>query len=307
MTDPKSTDPKKLPGADPHTGQREIDPVTGYDTTGHDWGGIKELNTPFPKIVIWAMVLTFLYSVIAWILLPAWPVGRDYTRGLLGLDQGRMAIEGFESVDTKRQDWLTEFDGEPDFAALESDFPLMARAMPAANRLYLDNCAACHGDDGEGGPGFPVLNDGHWLWGSDPETIAETLRVGINTDHPETRWGQMPAFDWMDAADRQSLASYVAALPTGSADHDSDAAVLFDENCAACHAERGTGGLMNGAPALTDEAVIYGQDSASVMTTLRLGRQGVMPHWSDRFSSAEINLLSVYVSEIADEVEEEQP
>lgn len=61
------TDPRQLPGADPHTGNRKVDPVTGHDTTGHDWGGITELNTAFPKIVIWALVLTFLYSVVAWI------------------------------------------------------------------------------------------------------------------------------------------------------------------------------------------------------------------------------------------------
>ena len=75
-----------------------IDPVTGYETTGHDWGGIQELNTPFPKIAAVALLLTFVYSVVAWVLLPAWPTGRDYTRGLWGLDQGRMARDGHISV-----------------------------------------------------------------------------------------------------------------------------------------------------------------------------------------------------------------
>lgn len=68
MSDP--TDPTQLPGTDPHSGNRKFDPVSGYDTTGHDWNGIKELNTPFPRLVIWALVLTFLYSVVAWVLLP---------------------------------------------------------------------------------------------------------------------------------------------------------------------------------------------------------------------------------------------
>lgn len=298
------TDPKTLPGADPHTGQREVDPVTGYDTTGHDWGGIKELNTPFPKIVIWALVLTFLYSVIAWVLLPAWPLGRDYTRGLLGLDQGEMAVEGFQAMDARRQDWLARFEGEPDFAVLEGDADLMATALPAADRLFLDNCAACHGDEGGGGPGFPVLNDGYWLWGGDPQTIAETLQVGINATHPETRYAQMPVFDWMSRAERQSLSDYVAALPTDMADHKSAAATLFEENCVSCHGERGDGGLMNGAPALTDGSVIYGQDSKSVMMTLRKGRQGGMPYWSDRLSDAEVNLLALYVLRLSGETGE---
>lgn len=299
MSDPTATDPKNLPGADAHTGNREVDPVTGHETTGHDWGGITELNTPFAKIVIWAMVLTFLYSAVTWMLLPAWPLGRSYTPGLLGLDQGEMALDGLQSIDARRQDWVSPFDGTPDFAALAADPALMASAMPAADRLFQDNCAACHGPEGGGGPGFPALNDAHWLWGGEPATIAETLHVGINGTHPDARWAQMPAFDWMTLSERRDLSDYVAALPGGSADHDGNAAILFDENCAACHAERGTGGMMNGAPALHDAAVIYGQDVDTVMTTLRHGRQGIMPYWSDRLSDAEINLLALYVASLA--------
>lgn len=292
-----TTDPKEFPGADPHTGNREIDPVTGYDTTGHEWGGIKELNTPFPRFVLWILVATFLYSVIAWVLLPAWPYGRDYTRGLLGLDQGEMAAEGVQSVAEMRDDWLSRFD-DPDYAALQGDDALMARAMPAADRLYRDNCAMCHGDEGGGGPGFPVLNDTHWLWGGDPATIATTLQVGINARHPDTRIAQMPAFDWMERSQLRDVAGYVAALPEGNAADDSAGATLFAENCTACHGEGGAGGMMNGAPALTDDAVIYGQSPASVIHTLRDGRQGVMPHWSDRLRDPEINLLALHVSRL---------
>lgn len=298
--DPGKTDPKDLPGADPHTGQRDIDPVSGYDTTGHDWGGITELNTAFPRIVIWALALTFLYSVIAWVLLPAWPTGRDYTRGLLGLDQGEMAVAGYQALDARRQDWLARFDGAPDFAALGEDTALIAHATPAADRLYRDNCATCHGDEGGGGPGFPVLNDDHWLWGGDPATIAQTLHVGINGVHPEARLAQMPAFDWLEWPERRSVAGYVMALQAGGADHAGAGGALFEENCAICHGERGAGGLLNGAPALTDRAVIYGQDADTVMATLRHGRQGVMPFWSDRLSDAEINLLAFHVARLSD-------
>jgi len=293
-----TTDPRALPGADPHTGNREIDPVTGYEFTGHEWGGIKELNTPFPKIALLALVLTFAYSVVAWILLPAWPLGRDYTRGLLGLDQQKMAEERLSDLAKLRADWLYRFEN-PDFDALASDAALMAVAMPAAARLYQDNCAACHGRDGHGGPGYPVLHDDHWLWGGTPEQIALTLQVGINAAHPETRWAEMPTFDWMDRAERVALAEYVAALPTGAANHESEAAMLFAENCATCHGEGGIGGLMNGAPSLVDDAVIYGQDVQTIMETLRRGRRGVMPYWSARISEAKINVLALYVARLA--------
>lgn len=291
------TDPRQLPGADPHTGNRKIDPVTGYDTTGHDWGGITELNTAFPKVVIWALVLTFLYSVVAWILLPAWPTGRDYTRGLLGLDQSEEAIKGFNSLADRRQDWLSRFEGE-NFVALQSDATLMATAMPAAARLFADNCAACHGTNGQGGPGFPVLSDETWLWGGDTEEIATTIRHGINTEDPDTRYAEMPAFDWMERSDRLALAEFVSEMRDGAVDFESPAGTLFSENCSSCHGETGTGGLEIGAPSFTDEAVIYGQDRETVMETLRRGRHGVMPAWSGRLSEAEINLLALYVARL---------
>lgn len=292
------TDPRQLPGADPHIGNRKVDPVTGHDTTGHDWGGITELNTAFPKIVIWALVLTFLYSVVAWILLPAWPTGRDYTRGLLGLDQGEEAIKGFSDLSYRRQDWLSRF-SDDNFDALRSDATLMSAAMPAAARLFADNCAACHGTLGQGGPGFPTLSDSTWLWSGEPGEIATTIRHGINAEDPDTRYAEMPAFDWMEPPNRMALAEFVAELPKGSADFESSSGAFFAENCSSCHGETGAGGLEIGAPSLTDEAVIYGQDAETVMQTLRRGRHGVMPAWAGRLSDAEISLLALYVSQLA--------
>lgn len=283
--------------SDPHP--REVDPVTGYDTTGHDWNGIKELNTPFPKLVIWALVLTFAYSVIAWILLPAWPLGRDYTRGLLGLDQGAEAEAGYRDLVAERQDWMARF-ARTDLATLQSDAALTEIAMPAARRLFADNCAACHGTAGQGGPGFPVLADATWLWSGDPEEIAVTIRHGINAEDPDTRIAEMPVFDWLERPERSALARFVAGLHDGTADKASPAATLFAENCTSCHGDNGEGGLDVGAPSLIDSAVIYGQDPATVMDILWHGRRGVMPAWGARLSDAEINLLTLYVAGLGD-------
>jgi cytochrome c oxidase cbb3-type subunit 3 len=280
--------------------RQEIDPVTGYETTGHDWNGIRELNTPFPRIVIWALALAFAYSIVAWVLLPAWPTGRDFTRGLLGLDQGEVALSRLERLDRRRADWLARFE-TADFAALASDEALMARAMPAAARLFRDNCAACHGEGGKGGPGFPNLADDHWLWGGSPEAIAETIRVGINSTHAETRYAQMPAFgkDGMLApAELAALTDHVVALGEGTSEPDGEGAAIFAENCAACHGEGGAGGLENGAPSLVDRASIYGQDRETVWRTLQGGRAGVMPHWQERLGEAEIHLLAIFVAGI---------
>lgn len=283
--------------------KQEIDPVTGYETTGHEWNGIKELNTPFPKIVIWAMVLTVIYSVVAWILLPSWPIGRDYTRGLLGIDQTTDAQADYARIDAMRQNWKEQF-AAGDFDALAADPALMALAMPAAKRLFADNCAACHGAEGQGqtvqaGVGFPALNDGDWLWSPDPEGIAEVLRVGINSSHPDTNFAQMMAFGRdgvLPPEDIDLLASYVAGLPKGKADETGPAATLFEENCASCHGDQGAGGLGIGAPALDDAGSIYGSDRRSIRATLMNGRAGVMPAWEGRLTPAQINLLALYVA-----------
>ncbi|AVX06095.1 cbb3-type cytochrome c oxidase subunit CcoP (plasmid) [Maritalea myrionectae] len=291
------TDPKELPGADPHTGNREIDPVTGYETTGHEWSGIKELNTAFPKIVIWALIITHVYAVVAWILLPAWPYGNDYTKGLLGLDQGVQAVENYNQMVSTRNGWLDQFDN--DEVLLEGvDKEVWKKAQSAADRLYADNCAACHGEVAQGNLGYPVLNDAFWLWGSDPKEIARTIKFGINSTHEETRYAEMPAFDWLEKSDRSELTQFVVNLRHQDAELSDKGQLLFEENCAACHGDNGLGGLENGAPSLTDSSVIFGQDQRSVAYTIRHGRQGVMPAWVGRLTTAEINLLSLYLSKL---------
>ncbi|WP_347265928.1 cytochrome-c oxidase, cbb3-type subunit III [Paracoccus sp. (in: a-proteobacteria)] len=286
--------------------QQEIDPVTGYETTGHEWNGIKELNTPFPRIAIWALAITVVYAVVSWVLLPTWPMGRDYTRGLLGIDQKTDAQAAHARMEALRDSWKSRF-AEGDFAALAADTQLMDFARPAAARLFADNCAACHGaqgqgKDGDGGTGFPALDDGDWLWSSDPADIAELIRVGINSSHDETNVSQMAAFGKDGVLERDQidqLAQYVAALHTGKADQNGPAAALFEENCASCHGERGEGEMGVGAPRLSDNDWIYGGSLQDIRTTLMNGRQGVMPAWEGRLSQADRNLLALYVSGLA--------
>ena len=43
----------------------ERDPFTGHMTTGHEWNGIKELNSPVPRI-IWAFLICAVSFAIIW-------------------------------------------------------------------------------------------------------------------------------------------------------------------------------------------------------------------------------------------------
>lgn len=273
------------------------DPVTGYTTTGHEWNGIIELNTPFPRIAAWALAIAVAISVVMWILLPTWPTGREYTPGLLGLTQGGEAMDSLDGIRAAREEWMSRLDVE-DPTGLAVDEDLMAKAMPAAAQLFGENCQACHGPKGIGGPGFPNLLDEDWLWGGDPATVVETITVGVNSTHPDSRLGQMMAFGRdgiLSLGEVVAVADYVHALPASTADPESDGAQIFADNCASCHGEAGAGGLDLGAPRLDDNQWLYGGDRDAILETIRNGREGVMPGWAGRLSRAEINMLALYV------------
>ena len=279
----------------------ERDPVSGYTTTGHDWNGIKELNSPIPRIVLWFLAVTHIYAVIAWVLLPTWPLGQTYTRGLLGGDQTTALQADIAAATAARADWTTALASES-FESIRANPDLMTRAMATAAPLFGQNCQACHGAEGIGGAGFPRLNDDIWLWGGTADKIETTLRYGINSTHPDAYYSLMPAFgrdQMLTRSEISVLTDYVQTLGAGVIPDDpSEGAVLFQTNCAACHGEDAKGIDGIGAPNLTDRDWLYGGDAATIRHSLMNGRQGVMPAWEGRLSDTEIRMLALYVADL---------
>ena len=189
---------------------------------------------------------------------------------------------------------------------IRADPALSAIVAETGPALFGDNCAACHGARGQGGPGYPSLVDDAWLWGGDPETIQETLRVGINADHPDTRFAQMLAFDGVLSRDEiRTVANYVQSLSGMESDSDpdrlSEGRTLFEDNCTSCHGENATGSTDMGAPNLTDGFWIYGGDDKTLFATILHGRQGWMPAWEDRLDDADRKVLTVYLQDLKEE------
>jgi cytochrome c oxidase cbb3-type subunit 3 len=282
------------------------DPITGRPTTGHEWNGIEELETPVPRVVFFFLIAGTLFAIGYWLLMPAWPLGWTYTKGLLGIDQRTVVTLQVEQAAVSRAVWADRIAGE-DFAAIAADEELMRHVRDTGRTLFVDNCAVCHGVRGTGGPGVPNLAAGAWLWGGDPETIAETISVGINSTDDDTRISQMMAFGRdgvLEIGQVRAVAAYVRSL-SGQQLGETDQARLpegqevFAANCAACHGEEGRGMAEAGAPDLTDENWIYGGDAQSVFTTIYSGRQGHMPHWQDRLSPVDIRILALYVGTLA--------
>ncbi|MCC6597291.1 MAG: cytochrome-c oxidase, cbb3-type subunit III [Alphaproteobacteria bacterium] len=288
----------------------ERDPHTGYKTTGHEWNGIKELNTPIPRAILLFIIVTHLFALGYWIFMPAWPLGDTYTKGLLGADQKKRVEKEVAEAAMSRQAALEAIERQ-DYNTIVNDLHLMALVRENGKTLFRDNCSACHGAQGQGQSGFPSLADNDWLWGNSPEQIAKTIRVGVNADHPESRSSEMLAFgrdQLLQRGDVLDLVSYIESLSgkvpknADSADSaDSDGIALpkgqsiFAENCATCHGADAKGSTETGAPDLTDDIWIYGAGSDTIFHTIWDGRKGVMPSWDGRLTPLQQKILTLYV------------
>jgi cytochrome c oxidase cbb3-type subunit 3 len=279
------------------------DPHTGHLTTGHEWNGIIELNTPVPRVVYFFLIATALFSVVYWVLMPAWPIGTTYTKGLLGTDQRDVVRQSLKQATLDRATWAARIESE-DFAQIRNDPALMQTVRETGRTLFGDNCAACHGRNATGGKGYPNLTTNSWLWGGSPEAIAETIRVGINSAHPETRTSQMMAFGRDGVLKRDEIENVVAFVRSLSnpaaapADKVAAGKTIFADNCASCHGENGKGNTELGAPDLTDAFWIYGGDPESLYATVWGGRQGHMPTWEARLSALDRKILALYLTDL---------
>ncbi|RYG42363.1 cytochrome-c oxidase, cbb3-type subunit III [bacterium] len=282
----------------------EVDPVTGRKTTGHVWNGIKELDTPIPRGVLLFLIATHVFAVIWWFLLPTWPLGSTYTKGLLGEDQRTTVDQVLKDASAARLPWITKIE-KRSYDEIRADEGLMATVQAYGHQLFGDNCAACHGRDGKGGSNYPDLTDDDWIWGGGPEKIQQTMTVGVNSRHPDTQVGQMPAFGRDEMLDRQQVldvALYVRSLSDPSASTAQNIGnvdkgrEVFQTTCVACHGENAKGNPDVGAPNLTDDRWVYGGNLQTIIDTIHGGRQGHMPTWDERLSPAEIKVLALYVN-----------
>jgi cytochrome c oxidase cbb3-type subunit 3 len=173
------------------------------------------------------------------------------------------------------------------------DIPAVAadpKAMAIGERLFMNNCAQCHGSDARGSKGFPNLTDGDWLYGGAPDVIKETLVGGRN--------GVMPpmAAAVGTAEDVKNLAQYVLSL-SGSP-HDAVQATLGKDKfgaCAACHGADGKGNVAMGAPNLTDNVWLHGWGADAIIKIVNEGKNNAMPAQKDKLNEAQIHVLASYV------------
>lgn len=260
-----------------------VAPGQEMSTTGHVWDGdLREYHHPMPRWWILLFYLTVIFSVVYLILYPG--LGTQFKGILNWTSAGQYAGE------VKR----AEATYGPLFAAyLQQPIEKVAadaRARQMGERIFLNNCAQCHGSDARGARGFPSLADNEWQWGGTPEAIVQSVTEG--------RQGVMPPMGAAvgSAEDVADLAHYVLSLSNSA--HDAVRAVRGKAKfgvCAACHGADGKGNAQVGAPDLTNRSWTYGGSVAAIAETITRGRQGVMPAWKGILTDAEIHLVAAYV------------
>lgn len=277
----------------------EIDEFTGIETTGHEWDGIKELNNPAPRWWLIVTILTIIWGVGYSIFYPSWPTlsgdgERGGTEGTLNWTQYKQLEESQAEIRARKAAYLERFEGAS-FDQIRNDEELYAFAVAGGASAFKDNCATCHGTGGAGSAGYPNLNDDDWLWGGSINAIYDTIRFGVRGDHDETRLSEMPAFDQVLSAEEiDAVADYVLHFTDGSVPNPVGQTV-FQEQCALCHADDGTGLADFGAPNLVDAIWFYGGSKGEIVAQVRKPKHGVMPTWETRLDPATLRQLAVYV------------
>lgn len=252
------------------------------NTTGHVWDvDLKEMNNPLPRWWMWLFVATVVFAAVYLAFYPG-----------LGANPGTLkwtSAGQYEAEQAKARAAMA-----PVYAKYTSmpaeDLARDAQAMGIGERLFLNNCAGCHGSNARGSKGFPNLTDGDWLYGGTHDIIKTSITNGRN--------GVMPSMAAAlgSADDVRNVAHYVLSL--SDSPHDSIKAQAGKAKfgvCAACHGQDGKGNQALGAPNLTDKVWLHGFGEAAIVQAITQGKNNAMPAQASRLTPEQIHVLAAYV------------
>jgi len=282
------------------THEGHLDEVSGQTTTGHEWDGIRELNTPLPRWWLYLFYLTIAFAVVYWIAYPSWPLITGYAPGVLGYTNRARVAEDVAAGQAARMQQASGL-VSANLAQIEADPKLLQLALAQGKAAFGDNCAPCHGSGGQGQAGYPNLTAGRWLWGGTLEQIHTTIEHGIRADDPDTHTSAMPAFGKdgiLKSEEVREVANYVRTLAGLTPEPGVNIAAgkkNFQDNCVACHGEDGKGNIEMGSANLTTKIWQYGSDLPDLVYTIANARNSTMPAWHNRLDPVTIKALAVYV------------
>jgi len=290
-------------------------------TTGHAWDGdIQEFNNPLPNWWVWAFYATVVFAIIYWVFYPAWPVGRDYTKGVMNEVEYTTADgkevkthwntrviyeKELQEAKAEQKKYLDQL-ASASIEEIAKDEEKSAFAYSMAKVIYADNCAACHQPGGAGVVGsYPNLADDDWLWGGSAAQIKTSIADGRN--------GYMPSFkETLNDTQLDDVTEYVLSLSK----HETDVAKtargkqIFNGQsggCYYCHTKAGSGMVSMGSANLTDSvwtladipaAENMNAKRAAVKEIIKNGVNRKMPAWNERLTDTQVKILAFYVHQL---------
>lgn len=243
---------------------------------------LNEGEHPAPLWWFWLILSLLIFSSIYLILYP----GLGAYRGVLNWSHDTRLEQ---SVARLEQDYKTIRQGilNTPLATLQQDHSVMTAARGIFNR----NCTVCHGEQGKGqADSFPDLMNEEWQWGGDVAQLEKIIRNGTRAAMPA--WGKILG--------EQGVSDVIQHLRsinrTNPATENDKGKTIFGQYCIACHGADGTGNPALGAPNLTDDVWLYGNTDAQLTTTIKQGRNGVMPSFKSRLDDTEVHMLLAWLT-----------
>lgn len=158
----------------------------------HEYDGIVELDNPIPVwfnvlfygTVVFGFIYLLVYHVFGW-----------------GMNQDQEYLHEMAQAEKAKQEYLAQSASLVDESSVEFNEAL----APAGKAIFMVNCAACHGNNGEGTIG-PNLTDRHWIHGGEIKDIFKTVKYGV----PEK--GMVPWEQTLTPAQIAEVSSYIITL-----------------------------------------------------------------------------------------------
>ncbi len=280
--------------------KKEIDEISGTETTGHEWDGIKELNTPLPRWWLWIFYGTVIWAIGYMIAMPSIPLINGAYKGVLGFSSRANVVSDIEAAKAAQSEFIAKIE-ETELADIVADEELARFARAGGESAFKVNCSQCHGSGAQGSYGYPNLNDDEWIWGGTIDDIYNIITNGARYDaNEDTLISEMPAFgadELLDPDEIRAVANYVASISGDEADSAllESGAQIYADNCAACHGESGEGVAVLGGPPLNNAIWLYEGGVDAIIEQINQPKHGVMPAWNDKLDDVTIKQLAVYV------------
>ena len=178
---------EKLLSLKPLSAEKDID-------LGHDYDGIRELNNPIPpwfNVLFYGTIFFGLVYLMVYHVTDSAPLqAAEYKNELLAAEKQKeeyLKLAG-NAIDENTVKLVTD-----------------KVQLAEAKQEYTTRCAACHGQNGEGGVG-PNLTDEYWLHGGSINDVFKTIKYGVPAK------GMVPWQNAINPVKMQELASFILSL-----------------------------------------------------------------------------------------------